>query len=481
MEDKKTIMKRLTLLITTLLFGLLIVACGATEEPVPTPLPEPEPMAEPTPEPVEEEEVAPTIVEIAVEDGRFTTLVAAVQAAGLVDTLNSDGPFTVFAPTDDAFAALPDGTVESLLEDPEGDLTQILLYHVVGADVMAADVVELDSAVTVQGEEISIEVVDGSVILNGAVEVIITDIEASNGVIHVIDGVLLPPSLTAEELPSIAEIAASDENFSTLVAALDAAGLVDVLAGEGEFTVFAPTNDAFNALPEGTVEALLEDPEGDLTQILLYHVVEGIAVAQAVIGLDSVDTLQGDAISIEIVGDSVILNGEVEVIITDIEASNGVIHVIDGVLLPPTLMPEAEELQTIAEIAAADENFSTLVAALDAAGLVETFAGEGEFTVFAPTNEAFDALPDGTLEALLEDPEGDLTNILLYHVVEGAVLAETVITLDAATTLLGEDVTITVTEDGRVLLNDGVEVIITDIIASNGVIHVIDAVLLPGN
>ncbi|MFO7539013.1 MAG: fasciclin domain-containing protein [Chloroflexota bacterium] len=145
------------------------------------------------------------------------------------------------------------------------------------------------------------------------------------------------------------------------------------------------------------------------------------------------------------------------------------------------MMPEAEELQTIAEIAAADENFSTLVAALDAAGLVETFAGEGEFTVFAPTNDAFAALPEGTVEALLEDPEGDLTNILLYHVVEGAVLAETVVTLDTATTLLGEDVTITVTEDGRVLLNDTVEVIITDIIASNGVIHVIDAVLLPGS
>ena len=477
-------MKRLTLLITTLILGMLIVACGATEEPTPTPMPEPEPVAEPTPAPVEEEEVeeaAPTIVEIAVEDGRFTTLVAAVQAAGLVDTLNSDGPFTVFAPTDDAFAALPDGTVEALLEDPEGDLTQILLYHVVGAAVPAADVVELDSATTVQGEEISIEVVDGSVILNGAVEVIITDIEASNGIIHVIDAVLLPPSLTAEELPSIAEIAAGDENFSTLVAALDAAGLVDVLAGEGDFTVFAPTNDAFDALPEGTIPALLEDPEGDLTQILLYHVVEGIAVAQAVIGLDSVETLQGEAISIEVVDGSVILNGEVEVIITDIAASNGVIHVIDGVLLPPAMMPEAEELLTIAEIAAADENFSTLVAALDAAGLVETFAGEGEFTVFAPTNDAFDALPDGTLEALLEDPTGDLTNILLYHVVEGAVLAETVITLDAATTLLGEDVTITVTEDGRVLLNDSVEVIITDIIASNGVIHVIDAVLLPGS
>ncbi len=471
-------MKRLTLLITTLILGMLIVACGATEEPTPTPMPEPDPIAEPTPEPVEEE-VAPTIVEIAVEDGRFTTLVAAVQAAGLVDTLNSDGPFTVFAPTDDAFAALPDGTIESLLEDPEGALTQILLYHVVGAAVPAADVVSLDSATTVQGEEISIEVVDGSVILNGEVEVIITDIEASNGIIHVIDAVLLPPSLTAEELPSIAEIAASDENFSTLVAALDAAGLVDVLAGEGEFTVFAPTNDAFAALPDGTVEALLEDPEGDLTQILLYHVVDGVAMAEAVVELDSVITIQGEAISIEIVDGSVILNGEVEVIITDIEASNGVIHVIDGVLLPPAMMPEAEDLQTIAEIAAADENFSTLVAALEAAGLVEVFAGEGEFTVFAPTNDAFNALPEGAIPALLEDPEGDLTNILLYHVVEGAVLAETVVTLDAATTLLGEDVTITVTEDGRVLLNDSVEVIITDIIASNGVIHVIDAVLLP--
>jgi len=470
-------MKRLTLLITTLMLGIFIVACGATEEP--TPVPMPEPTAEPTPMPEPTEEAAPTIVEIAVEDGRFTTLVAAVQAAGLVDTLNSDGPFTVFAPTDDAFAALPDGTVESLLEDPEGALTQILLYHVIGAAVPAADVVELDSATTVQGEEISIEVVGGSVILNGAVEVIITDIEASNGIIHVIDAVLLPPSLTAEELPSIAEIAAGDENFSTLVAALDAAGLVDVLAGEGEFTVFAPTNDAFAALPDGTVEALLQDPEGDLTQILLYHVVDGIALAEAVVGLDSVVTLQGEAISIEIVGGSVILNGAVEVIITDIEASNGVIHVIDGVLLPPAMMPEAEELQTIAEIAAGDENFSILVAALDAAGLVEVFAGEGEFTVFAPTNDAFNALPEGTIPALLADPEGDLTNILLYHVVEGTVLAETVITLDAATTLLGEDVTITVTEDGRVLLNDSVEVIITDIIASNGVIHVIDAVLLP--
>lgn len=140
--------------------------------------------------------------------------------------------------------------------------------------------------------------------------------------------------------------------------------------------------------------------------------------------------------------------------------------------------PMEEALPSIAEIAAGDENFSTLVTALDAAGLVETLAGEGEFTVFAPTNDAFAALPEGTLDALLADPTGQLTNILLYHVVDGAVPAETVVTLESATTLLGEDVTISVV-DGSVFLNDTVEVIITDIMASNGIIHVIDAVLIP--
>ncbi|MCA9981568.1 MAG: fasciclin domain-containing protein, partial [Anaerolineales bacterium] len=144
----------------------------------------------------------------------------------------------------------------------------------------------------------------------------------------------------------------------------------------------------------------------------------------------------------------------------------------------PTAEPEEEMAPSIAEIAAGDENFSTLVTALDAAGLVETLAGEGEFTVFAPTNDAFAALPEGTVEGLLEDPEGALTSVLLYHVVEGTVTSDVVVTLDSATTLQGEDVTIAVTDEG-VMLNDSVMVVTTDIEASNGVIHVIDAVLLP--
>ena len=494
-------MKRFTWLGLFLVLSLVLAACSTDADPTAAPVPEAveEPMEAPK-EAEEEMAEARSIVDIAAEDGRFTTLVAAVQAAGLAETLSGEGQFTVFAPTDDAFAALPEGTVASLLEDPEGALKDILLYHVAAGVVPAETVVTLDSAITIQGEPVAITVVDGQVMLNDSATVIITDIEASNGIIHVIDAVILPPSIVAaaaeEEMAeeemmdakSIAEIAVEDGRFTTLVAALDAAGLVDTLAGEGEFTVFAPVDDAFAALPEGTVASLLEDPQGALKDILLYHVAEGVFPAETIVTLESATTIQGEPVAIKVVDGKVLLNDSATVIITDIKASNGIIHVIDTVILPPSIVAAAAEEQmaeeemidakSIAEIAVEDGRFTTLVAALEAAGLVDTFAGEGEFTVFAPVDDAFTALPEGTVEALLEDPEGALTNILLYHVIAGIVKAEDVIGLDAATTLLGEDVTITVV-DGEVFLNDTVKVIITDIIASNGVIHVIDAVLLP--
>lgn len=281
-----------------------------------------------------------SIVDIAVADGRFTTLVAAVTAAGLADTLASDGPFTVFAPTDDAFAALPAGTVEALLNDIPA-LTDILLYHVVSGAVPASTVVTLDSATTLQGSDVSISVSGGNVFLNGNVQVIITDIEASNGIIHVIDAVLLPPAAPAAPAPapatvtnSIVDIAVADGRFDTLVAAVTAAGLAETLDGPGAFTVFAPTDAAFAKLPAGTVEALLGNIPA-LTDILLYHVVGGAVPASSVVALNSAETLQGSPVLINVTDAGVVLNGSVNVIITDIRASNGIIHVIDTVLLPP--------------------------------------------------------------------------------------------------------------------------------------------------
>jgi transforming growth factor-beta-induced protein len=412
-------MKNLRFLPLLLVASLILAACAPaqapampTEAPAPTAVPTPVP----TPEPEEEElpETGPaTIVDIAVADGRFNTLVAAVSAAGLADTLSSDGPFTVFAPTDDAFAALPEGTVEALLEDIP-TLTNILLYHVVPGSVMAADVVELSYAETAAGIPVMIRVEDGNVFINDA-QVIITDIEASNGVIHVVDSVILPPG-------DIVSTAVADGRFTTLAAALTAADLIETLQGEGPFTVFAPTDDAFAALPEGTVEALLNDIPA-LTDILLYHVTPGRLFAADVLAEETLPTALGKSLNVRMDMGNAYINDS-QIIITDILTSNGVIHVIDAVLIPQP---------NIVEAAVADGRFTTLAAALEAAGLLEALQGEGPFTVFAPTDDAFAALPAGTVEALLNDIP-TLTDILLYHVVEGKVMAADVVELDSAET-----------------------------------------------
>jgi transforming growth factor-beta-induced protein len=403
-----------------------------------------------------------TIVDIAVADGRFTTLVAALQAADLVETLSGDGPFTVFAPTDDAFAKLPAGTVDALLADIPA-LTDILLYHVVPGELLADDVVLLDKAETLLGENIMIKVQDGNVFINDSL-VVITDIVADNGVIHVVDTVLQTPG----KLGTLFDVAMADGRFTTLVAAVQEAGLVEDVSGEGPFTVFAPTDDALAKLPAGTFDALLADIP-TLIDILLYHAVPGEVLAEQVVTLNSAKTFNGKFLEIKVIDGNVFINDS-QVIATDIMADNGVIHAIDTVLVP------GESLGSIAELAVADGRFTTLVTALQETGLFEKFSNEGLFTVFAPTDDALAKLPEGTIEALLADIPA-LTDILLYHVVSGRLMADEVVALDEAETLLGEKVTIRV-EDGKVFINDA-QVIITDILADNGVIHVIDTVLLP--
>lgn len=268
------------------------------------------------------------IVETAVAAGNFETLAAAVGAAGLVETLSGEGPFTVFAPTDAAFAKLPEGTVAHLLEEENlGTLSSILTYHVVAGELAASDVVKSSFATTVNGQRIDIEVNDGGVFVDGA-RVVTTDIECSNGIIHVIDSVILPNDQT------IVEQAAATDMFSTLVAAVTAAELAEALSSEGPFTVFAPTNEAFAALPEGTVAALLQ-PENkhQLVSILKYHVIPARVYADQAVAAKRAATLQGSEISARIVDGRLQVSGA-NVVASDIEASNGVIHVIDSVLLP---------------------------------------------------------------------------------------------------------------------------------------------------
>ena len=465
-------MKKSIVLPVFLALAIALAACAPAAAPAPTKAPATQAATTEAPK-ATEAPVLKDIVDTAVAAGSFKTLATALQAAGLVDALKGKGPFTVFAPTDEAFAKLPKETLAALLKDPK-TLGEILKYHVVSGAVKAADVVKLSEAKTLQGEPVTIKV-DGSTVMINDAKVVKADIETSNGVIHVIDTVMMPPSMAMSDKKDIVDTAVAAGSFKTLAAALQAAGLVDTLKGAGPFTVFAPTDEAFAKLPAGTVEALLKDPKA-LGDILKYHVVAGKVMASDVVKLTSADTLLGKPVTITVNGDKVMI-GDANVVKADIETSNGVIHVIDTVLLPPAVdsMSQAPTMD-IVDTAIAAGNFKTLAAALKAAGLVDALKGAGPFTVFAPTDDAFAALPKGTLEALLKDPK-KLGDILKYHVVAGKVLAADAAKLTEAKTLEGAPIKITV-KDGKVFINDA-EVTTADILTTNGVIHVINKVILP--
>jgi uncharacterized surface protein with fasciclin (FAS1) repeats len=270
-----------------------------------------------------------TIVETAASVKDFSTLVAAVKAAGLVDALNSAGPFTVFAPTNEAFAKLPKGTVEFLLKpENKATLVQVLSYHVVPGKITAEKIVTMTSAPTLEGQRLDIAVTDGKVTVDGAT-VTKADINCSNGVVHQIDAVILPVGDT------IVEVASKNGSFKTLVAAVGAGGLAETLSSKGPFTVLAPTDEAFAKLPKGTVEMLLLPENKDkLVAILSYHVVPGVAAySDTVVGMKELPTVEGSTIPVTVDGSTVKL-GDAKVIAVDVEASNGVIHVIDTVLIP---------------------------------------------------------------------------------------------------------------------------------------------------
>lgn len=276
------------------------------------------------------------IVETAVSNDDFSTLVKLVGEAQLVDTLAGKGPFTVFAPNNAAFQKLlsakgNEKLLETLLDDKNRGLLQgILTYHVVPGKVMAKDVIKLTNAGTANGQRVDIKFDKkaGTVSVDGA-KVIATDIECTNGVIHVIDSVILP------EQGSIVDVAAGAKTFGTLLAAAKAAGLAEALASpKANFTVFAPTDAAFAALPAGTVENLLKAENKDqLVAILKHHVVEGRVYADQAMKLDSAKTIGGTTLPLAISKESA-KAGNANIVATDIEASNGVIHVVDAVILP---------------------------------------------------------------------------------------------------------------------------------------------------
>merc|ERR1712166_1438097 len=424
------------------------------------------------------------IVELAVATPELSTLVTALKAGALVDTLSGEGPFTVFAPTNEAFAKLSASILAHLLEPANvKELDVVLEYHVVsGAAVFSNYLTDGETIKTVEGQNVTVSIYNGRVFINNAL-VTTADVAASNGVIHIIDTVLNMPPAPAPPAPkNIVEVAAASPNFSTLVTALKAGALVDYLSAKGPFTVFAPTNEAFAKLPAATLTHLL-DPANvkELDAVLEYHVVAGVAAfVKDLKDGETIKTVEGDDVSIRVNPygpdePAVVINIGSTVVYADIAASNGVIHGIDTVLTIPS--------KNIVDVAAADPDFSTLVTALKAGGLVDTLSTDGPFTVFAPTNEAFAKLPAATLTHLL-DPANvkELVALLEYHVVAGvAAFVKDLKDEELIKTAEGDDVSIRVNPYGpdepAVVINIGSTVVYADIAASNGVIHGIDTVL----
>ena len=471
------------------------------------------------------------IAAVAMSTGVHDSLVAALVKANLVATLQGDGPFTVFAPTDQAFTDAGIDLDAFTTDEEIAALTNILLYHVYSGAVNAAGVTDGLAVKMVNGDYAQFTVTEGTVMIEDAT-VTAADVMASNGVIHVIDKVLMPPapytgvgicyntathmiaagasmeecgaymyvenySMGGQEFTGcyntvshaltdttqsicesymwtppvdIATTAMSTGIHSSLVTALSAANLVSTLQGDGPFTVFAPTDQAF---ADAGIDLSAFDTDEEiaaLTNILLYHVYSGAVNAAGVTDGLTVAMVNGDEASFTVT-DGTVMVGDATVVLADVPASNGVIHVIDKVLMPPA------DLVDIAAVAMSTGVHDSLVAALVKANLVATLQGDGPFTVFAPTDQAFtDAGID--LDAFTTDEEiAALTNILLYHVYSGAVNAAGVTDGLTVAMVNGDEASFTVT-DGTVMVGDAT-VTTADVMASNGVVHVIDKVLMP--
>lgn len=532
-----------------------------------------------------------SIAQIVMNDPQFSTLLTAVQGAGLADTLKS-GQYTVFAPTNAAFAKLPSDQLAAVLNDQDM-LRGVLLYHVVPGKVSSKQLTGLKSVKTAQGTNLSVSLMGNRVV--GGAHVIRADIPASNGVIHVIDTVLMPPmaapapgpvaatpapapaapaptapaaidiskipatpisgatssttgtatqtttsttettatatdstdstatdstatdgTATAVAENTLYDVIVSDDRFSTLRDLLSDAGLTESLASD-EYTIFAPTNEAFDALPEGTLATLEANPDL-LKQVLSYHIVPGRVTAEQLASGTPLNALAGGALPLSMNGSTQMV-GNAGVTETINTASNGTIYVINQVLLPPGLTlpapestaetattettvttttetsgtaaattpapvttpaptPGAANNASLASLIASDPRFSTLAGLVQQAGLAETL-GSGEYTIFAPTNEAFAKLAPADLSALSADP-ARLKQVLLYHVVPGRITGTALASSPQLTSAQGAALTLTRGgEPTRIMIGPAIIENGASLDAGNGVLYPIDTVLMP--
>ena len=409
-----------------------------------------------------------TVMSIIEDSPDHNTLESLINSAGLNATLSGTGTFTVFAPTDAAFAALDPSLAATLTGDPSGKLTKALLYHVLGAEVMSSDLSDGQTAATLFGQDITVTINNMMEVFINTAQVTAPDLDATNGVVHVIDEVILPPNVT------VADVVINSSVHETLEGAVIAADLAGTLSDlNSNFTVFAPTDDAFAALDPSVLNILTSNADTKLKNALLYHVLGAEVMSSDLSDGQTATTLFGQDITVTIDANGGVMINNANVIIADIPTFNGVVHVLDAVILPPNV--------TVADVVINSDVHETLegaVIAADLAGALSDLAGT--FTVFAPTDDAFAALDPAVLNILTSNADTKLRRALLYHVLGAEVMSTDLSDGQTATTLFGQDITVTIDANGGVMINNA-NVAIADIQTLNGVVHVLDAVILPPN
>ena len=410
------------------------------------------------------------IVALAAATPELSTLVSLVKLCKLESALQEKSKKTVFAPTNAAFkVTLPDG----LPKECSADLASILKHHVVGKEIKKAAIKDKETKVATLTGDIFVKSVGGKVKIDNSAEVKTADAAASNGVVHIINAVLLPDSVSSLPL-----VASKREDFSTLVSLLGLCKLdAALLDAKGTFTVFAPTNAAFTAYLDG--KAAPTACSDDLKNTLLYHVVGAKVKSGDLAAAQGPETLlTKNKVFVTKADGTVTVNGAAKVVAADVEGSNGVIHAIDKVLVP-------DAQGNIVAALAKRYDYSTLVASVVKADLATTLSGTGPFTVFAPNNAAFTAIAD-TVASL---SVAQLTKVLTHHVLGSKVLAADIATGSSSATAVDTTaISISNTAAGVLLRGSsqhGIadaaasKVTETDIVTTNGVIHTVSGVLVP--
>ena len=427
------------------------------------------------------------------KDDHFGTLLQLLEDNNLNGTLATGENFTLFAPTNLAFKKI-ERRLSKLTEDQVKD---VLLYHVVSGKALSSDLSDGQKVATLRANSnVTISIEEKSwlgfwtwneIYVNDAF-VIYEDMEASNGVIHVIDDVLIPEDLTSN---SIIDVLGDYGTFNSLLDNLDKYNLTDTIKAAENITLLAPTNYAFKKIEDKLARFTGDDGAQEVSKILQYHVLPSIVTSDSLSDQQKLGTLlPDDEVTVSVKTKSwwwwswtEVYFDDAFVMKTDIEADNGIFHVVDSVLVPESVQVP----NTIVDIAIGNKHLSTLVSLLVNASLVDTLKSDGPFTVFAPTNEAFEDIAN-VLPTLTQD---QVKNVLLYHVVDGKALSKDLKDGDVfETKYVGNSVTVSIEQRGwfcwffwcetTVEINES-EVIKADVEGSNGVVHVIDKVLIPSN